>query len=469
MTDFRMPSLGADMEAGTLVEWLVKPGDKVKRGDVVAVVETQKGAIEIEIFSEGTLSEIVVPVGGSAPVGAVLARLDGGPAVPAEAVPPPAAPLVVASPPLAAPPTAAVVSPARTARPLVSPAARRLAAERRIDVGALAGSGPDGAITVADVEAARPTPAGGEPARRRTGFDPAAMRQAIAAAMTRSKREIPHYYLTQTVEVSAALARLERLNAGRPPPERVLPAALFLHAIARALGKTPELNGFWEAGGFRPGDGVHVGWAIALRGGGLVAPAIRDADRRSLDELMAAMRDLVLRARSSGLRSSELSDPTITVTSLGDRGAEAVLPIIYPPQVAMIGVGRIVTRPWVVDGAIGPRPGRHADIGRRSPRERRTSRRPAAGGNRSSVAGDGDAMNRDEAKRLIFDVLLGIAPEADLDALPGKAQMREELDLDSMDFLNFVAALHERTRIDIPEADYPKLFTLDGAVAYLTR
>ena len=134
-----------------------------------------------------------------------------------------------------------------------------------------------------------------------------------------------------------------------------MPAAFFLHAIARAIAKTPDLNGFWEEGRFRPADGVHIGWAIALRGGGLVAPAIRDANRRSLDELMAAMRDLVLRARGFGLRSSELSDPTLTVTSLGERGAEAVLPIIYPPQVAMVGIGRVVTRPWVVDGAIGPR------------------------------------------------------------------------------------------------------------------
>ena len=122
------------------------------------------------------------------------------------------------------------------------------------------------------------------------------------------------------------------------------------------MAKTPELNGFWEDGSFRPGAAVHVGWAIALRGGGLIAPAIRDADRRSLDELMAAMRDLVRRARGGGLRGSELTDPTITVTSLGERGAESVLPIIYPPQVAMVGFGRIVTRPWVVDGAIGPRP-----------------------------------------------------------------------------------------------------------------
>ena len=233
--------------------------------------------------------------------------------------------------------------------------ARRFAAERGIELQSLRGTGPDGAIVLRDVEAAQPIPRVTAAARRRAGFDPAAMRQAIAAAMARSKREIPHYYLAQTVEISRALARLELLNRERLPPERILPAALFLHAIARAIAKTPELNGFWEEGRFRPADGVHIGWAIALRGGGLVAPAIRDANRRSLDELMAAMRDLVLRARGSGLRSSELSDPTITVTSLGERGAEAVLPIIYPPQVAMVGIGRILTRPWVVDGAIGPR------------------------------------------------------------------------------------------------------------------
>jgi len=343
MTEFRMPSLGADMEAGTLVEWLVKPGDKVKRGDVVAVVETQKGAIEIEIFHDGVVSELAVAVGQSVPVGTVLARLDGE----MTSAPPPAPP---ASAPIVATPP-----PAPSGRVQISPAARRLAAERGVDIQQLQGTGPGGAISVADVEAACAAPAPETP-RRRAGFDPAAMRQAIAAAMSRSKREIPHYYLSQTVEVSAALAYLERLNRDRSPLERVLPAALFLRAIAQAITKLPELNGFWEDGRFRPGDGVHIGWAIALRGGGLVAPAIRDADKRSLDELMAAMRDLVQRARGYGLRSSELSDPTITVTSLGDRGAESVLPIIYPPQVAMIGIGRVVTRPWVVDGAIGPRP-----------------------------------------------------------------------------------------------------------------
>ena len=352
MTDFRMPSLGADMEAGTLVEWLVKPGDKVKRGDVVAVVETQKGAIEIEIFHDGVVSELAVPVGQCVPVGTVLARLDGEVTATPPLAPPAPAPIAAVPPPK---PVALPLPAAPSGRVQISPAARRFASERGVDIQQLKGTGPGGAISMADVEAAKPAPAPEAP-RRRVGFDPAAMRQAIAAAMSRSKREIPHYYLSQMSEVSAALAHLEQLNRDRSPPERVLPAALFLRAIAQAITRLPELNGFWEDGRFRPGDGVHVGWAIALRGGGLVAPAIRDADKRSLDELMAAMRDLVQRARGYGLRSSELSDPTITVTSLGDRGAESVLPIIYPPQVAMIGIGRVVTRPWVVDGAIGPRP-----------------------------------------------------------------------------------------------------------------
>ncbi len=371
MIDFRMPSLGADMDAGTLVEWLVKPGDPVKRGDVVAVVETQKGAIEIEIFNNGVVSELVVPVGERVPVGTLLARIDGvAPAAPGTspaaraASRPSVAPAPRVEAPPAIPPTAAAAPPAPAAPPtavmpvrqLVSPAARRRAADQGVDLRQLKGTGPGGAITLVDVDAAKPTPPPADATRRRTGFDPTAMRQAIGAAMSRSKREIPHYYVTQTVEVTAALRWLEQMNGERPPPRRVLPAALFLRAIALAMAKTPELNGFWEDGRFRPADGLHVGWAIALRGGGLVAPAIRDAGQRSLDDLMAAMRDLVQRARASGLRGSELSDPTVTVTNLGDRGAESVLPIIYPPQVAMLGIGRIVTRPWVVDGAIGPRP-----------------------------------------------------------------------------------------------------------------
>jgi pyruvate dehydrogenase E2 component (dihydrolipoamide acetyltransferase) len=351
MSDFLMPALGADMEAGTVVEWLVKPGDRVQKGDVVAVVETEKGAIEVEIFDEGVVAEIVVSVGVKAPVGALLARI--GERAPAEArppAPPAVAPRVVPS----AAPTAA------SGRPRISPAARRRATELGVDLGgAPAGSGIEGAVTVSDVQAmaAHGTPRA--PADRpagRTGFDPAAMRRAIAAAMARSKREIPHYYLTHTIDLGAGLAWLEAFNAQQPVAQRLLPAVLLLKASAAALREMPQLNGTYIDGAFRQGDGIHIGWAIALRGGGLVAPAIRDTDKRPLPELMAAMRDLVQRARSGGLRSSELTSPTVTVTSLGDRGAEGVIGIIYPPQVALIGFGVVSTRPWVLNGLVEPRP-----------------------------------------------------------------------------------------------------------------
>jgi pyruvate dehydrogenase E2 component (dihydrolipoamide acetyltransferase) len=364
MADFLMPALGADMETGKVVQWLVQAGDRIKSGDVVAVVETHKGAIDVECFLDGVI-EALVPLDTALPVGAVLARVRGAAGMDATrlAAPPALAP---ASTPTAAPlkaaPAAAVERPVPPAAPApvsearkrISPAARRRARELGLVPDTLAGHGADGAVTLADVEAAAlATPA---PRAARSGFDPAQMRQAIAAAMSRSKREIPHYYLSTTVDFTAAQAWLERYNAGRPPEQRLLPAVLLLKAVALALLRWPQLNGFYEGAAFRPGPGVHIGWAIALRGGGLVAPAIHNADRRSLAELMTALRDLVQRARSGGLRSSELSDPTITVTSLGERGAESVLGVIYPPQVAIIGFGRVLLRPWVVDGQVLARP-----------------------------------------------------------------------------------------------------------------
>jgi pyruvate dehydrogenase E2 component (dihydrolipoamide acetyltransferase) len=367
-----MPSLGADMEAGTLVEWLKKPGDAVTRGDVMAVVETQKGAIEIEIFEAGVLDRLLVQPGEQVPVGTPLAtlRTDGagpepGPPQPPSEVPPPqVAPETTAEvpPEVTPPPERPLVeipeSEAKGIRVRTSPAARRRAAELGVDLVSVCGTGPDGVVTLADVEAraaARVGPRPSTPAPR-TGFDPVEMRKAIAAAMARSKREIPHYYLTQTVEVRRALAWLEATNRERPPTERLLPAVLLLKATALALRRVPELNGFWEKDAFQLGTGIHIGWAIALRGGGLVAPALHDTDQRPLPDLMPALRDLVQRARGGGLRSSELTDPTITVTSLGARGAETVIGVIYPPQVAIVGFGRIVERPWAVDGALAVRP-----------------------------------------------------------------------------------------------------------------
>lgn len=347
MADFRMPALGADMETGRLVQWLVKPGDPVRRGDVVAVVETHKGAIDVEIFLDGVIQELA-PLGRDMKVGAVLARV--GPAGEAAS-------------------STAAALPA--GRQQASPAARRRALELGVRLEALAGSGAGGAIVLADIERAAaaqqvrpeqvvaavpaaPVAATVLPPVRR-GFDLQQMRQAIAAAMGRSKREIPHYYLSSQIDFHAAQAWLLDYNRDREPEQRLLPAVLLLKATALALREQPRLNGFYQDGAFLPGAGIHVGWAVALRGGGLIAPAVHDADRLALPELMAALRDLVQRARSGGLRSSELTDPTVTVTSLGERGAEAVWGVIYPPQVAIIGFGRVVERPWVVDGQVVPR------------------------------------------------------------------------------------------------------------------
>jgi pyruvate dehydrogenase E2 component (dihydrolipoamide acetyltransferase) len=182
------------------------------------------------------------------------------------------------------------------------------------------------------------------------------MRRAIAAAMARSKREIPHYYLSTAFDCGAAMDWLRARNQARPVTERVLPIALLVAATAKALRKAPELCGFYESGSFRPADGIHVGVAISLRGGGLIAPALRGADALPLDDLMRELAALTQRVRDGRLRSSELSDAAITVTSLGDLGVDSVFPVIYPPQVAIVGFGRIADAPIARDGMLAVHP-----------------------------------------------------------------------------------------------------------------
>lgn len=353
MEAFRMPALGADMEKGRLVQWCVPAGARVKPGDVVAVVETQKGAIDVEIFLEGELVD-PVPLGTELPVGAVLAyvRREGESAQATPVAAPPVPPAAPASVPVAAVKTP--VPAAFASRPKASPGARRRAAELGVDLAGMAGTGPDGGVSLADVERTAQAPrAATAPAR---SWDTAQMRAAIAAAMTRSKREIPHYYLVQAIDFGAAQGWLDDFNAGRAPADRLLPAVLLLKATAVALAEVPGFNGYWREGAAQLSGAVHVGWAVNLRGGGLVVPAVHDADRLNLPDLMAKLRDVVQRARSGGLRSSELADSTVTVTSLGERGADSVLGVIYPPQLAVVGFGRIVPRPWVAGGQLAVRP-----------------------------------------------------------------------------------------------------------------
>jgi pyruvate dehydrogenase E2 component (dihydrolipoyllysine-residue acetyltransferase) len=372
MPELRMPSLGADMEAGTLVEWKVKLGDTVQRGDIVAVVDTNKGAIDIEIWDSGIVEEIRVEVGAKVPVGTVLAvvRAAGAVAAAAPAVSPAVAPPVAAEPAAGAVLTPIPISPPIPAgRARASPAARAKARELDVDLSAVRGTGPGGAVTLGDVETAARA-RGAAPAREvrpeRAPAPPApaapSIRQAIAAAMSRSKREIPHYYLGTDIDVSAALGWLARENERRPVTERLLPAALLLKAVAHAVRDVPEVNGYYTDGAFRPSDAIHLGVAISLRRGGLVAPALHDVDKKPLGELMKELNDLVARTRGGGLRSSELTDATLTVTSLGDLGVETVYGVIYPPQVALVGLGRVQERPWTVGGRVEVRPVIHATL-----------------------------------------------------------------------------------------------------------
>jgi len=353
VADFVMPSLGADMEHGTLVEWMVEPGQQVTKGDLIAVIETDKGAIEVEVWSTGTVEQLCVDVGVEAEIGTVLARIREPGDPPAEATAPTPASTEAEKPkpaPTPAPSTVPAAAPP-TAAGRASPWARHLASQRGVSLSGVAGTGPDGAIIGVDVPQAKATPA------RAKGSDLDAMRRAVARAMAKSKREIPHYYLSTEVDMTPTLAWLSRTNAALPPPERLLPALLLIRAAAKAAREVPQLNGFWRDDQLEMADAVHIGVAVALRGGGLVAPALHDADSKPLPALMAALSDLVRRARRGRLRGSEMTDATLTTTSMGDRGVERVDGVIYPPQVAIVGFGRITERPWVVDGAVVPRQG----------------------------------------------------------------------------------------------------------------
>lgn len=434
MSDFLMPSLGADMEEGTIIKWLVKPGDIVHRGDIVLEVETEKADMEVEIFEDGVVGELVASEGEVIPVGGVLARIQAvesvlsPSALPSddagrreEEAPSEAAPgeiqvqaleqlAVEREARLAAGERPRITPTARNlakqasvdlasvegtgldgaitradveraskyetsaphaARTPVTPLARRLAVELGVDLGDVDGSGPNGEVTADDVcrtsrsheatvpsraaDAARPLPAAPQADESTTKDRSAARQRVIAALMERSKREVPHYYLSTTIDLTRTLAWLQERNARRPVAQRLLPSVIMLRAVVKALDAVPEMNGTYEGGVFKQSEMVNLGVAISLREGGLAAPAIQDAANKSINDLMGDLRELVQRSRAGKLRAAEMSNATITVTNLGDQGVESVFGVIYVPQVAIVGLGKVVERPWAERGMVGTR------------------------------------------------------------------------------------------------------------------
>ncbi len=387
MSEFKMPSLGADMEAGTLVEWMKKPGDRLQRGDAIAAVETQKGAIEIQTYQPGVLERTLIQIGERVPVGTTIAiiREDGqtptpeASAVSAVGVSPPPETAMAAKPAMATSAPAApaaeqiafdapipAAASATNSVAKVTPAALRRAQQAGLDISVLTAAA-DGVIGLREVDAAlaartgamtqtiEPPPSAASPPVAMPGLNVGEMRKAIAAAMQRSWREIPHYFVSSTFDAEPMLVWLERENAQRAVSARWHYAVPLIKAVALSLKATPMLNGHFGERGFEPAGQVNLGIAVALRGGGLIAPAILDTDRLDLDTLMASLDDLVTRVRNGRLRSSEMSMATATLTILGEHTADALQPVIYPPQVAIVACGQIAERAWARDNALSAR------------------------------------------------------------------------------------------------------------------
>ncbi|MFT4939160.1 MAG: pyruvate dehydrogenase E2 component (dihydrolipoamide acetyltransferase) [Paraglaciecola sp.] len=385
MKDILMPSFGADMAKGEVAEWKVKPGDAVRKGDIIASIETMKGLIDMEVFDDGVIETLLVPVGEELEVGRAIAklRLANEESIADETkdndikktkVPENEAPILDSSKAAANDAVrprgedisqhTAKRSIKQSSRKKISPLALKTAQKQGVDWQQLGtGSGPEGAIVLADITAVSPTNIGQSTDSANTfsaaniteAVKPSAsddMREAIAAVVSRSKREIPHYYLQLDVVLDKALEWLAEHNQALPPEERVLVNALIYTAIARALDTFSGFNGFYQNNAFTHAESVHLGNAISLRQGGLVVAAIHNAQQLNCTTMMLALRDQVVRAREGGLRMSEMQDATITVSNLGDRGVDSIQSIIFPPQVAIIGIGRMRSAPWVIEQQI---------------------------------------------------------------------------------------------------------------------
>jgi pyruvate dehydrogenase E2 component (dihydrolipoamide acetyltransferase) len=379
MISFKMPSLGADMEDGTLVEWRKQPGDQLKRGDIIADVDTQKGLIEIEFFGEGVLEKHLVTEGQKIAVGTDMALIREEGEKVAEAVSEEKTPEADKGKDLTKvqekQEEASPVAPVRAKegqRIKISPLARKMAETHHLDISKIGGSGPEGAIVKADIEKSLAEEAPQAAAAKKekaisetttevstetkpTMPESEAIRKAVAAAMSRSNQDIPHYYLEKRIDFSHAMTWLKAANKERSVKQRLLPVALMVKAVAKALDDIPDLNAVWENGLQRKNE-INIGFVVSLRTGGIMVPAILNADTLSVDGIMENLNDLIPRARAFKLRSSELSQSTFTITSIGEGGGDKVFGVIYPPQVGIVGFGEIREEAVVENGMIGIKP-----------------------------------------------------------------------------------------------------------------
>ncbi|WP_444465086.1 2-oxo acid dehydrogenase subunit E2 [Rhodobacter capsulatus] len=364
-----MPALSPTMEEGTLAKWLVKEGDAVKSGQIIAEIETDKATMEFEAVDEGVIGKLLVAEGTAgvkvnAPIAVLIEEGGSAEVAPAPKAAAPAPVAVVAAPVVAAP-----VAPKTGARIFASPLARRIAADKGLDLAAIAGSGPHGRIVKADVEGAvaKPAPAAAPVAvtapapapvsaatvaklyegRAYTEIPLDGMRRVIAARLTEAKQTIPHFYLRREVRLDALLSFREELNrqlAGRGVKLSV--NDFIIKASALALQAVPAANAVWAGDRVLQMQASDVAVAVAIEGG-LFTPVLQDADTKSLSQLSAQMKDLAKRARDRKLAPQEYQGGSFAISNLGMMGIESFDAVINPPHGAILAVGAGVTKPVV--------------------------------------------------------------------------------------------------------------------------
>src|SRR5579871_1522833 len=376
MGEFSMPKMGDGMEEGTITAWLKKEGDVVKKDEPVAEVETDKANVEIASYENGVLSKILVQVGQTVPVGTPIAIIGGaGAATAANGALPAAEPKAkptasgngASEPPTpvsAVPtPTEVVTGTGAAERVKTSPLARRIAAERGIDLARVKGTGPNGRIVARDVpetqEAApvlgipqlsRTTPVGPSPTLVGQDIEPSKMRRAIANRVLQSKQNIPHFYVTMVIEMDRALALLKELNADAKDG-KITVNDIIVKACTVALANVPEVNATWTPDGMiRRYAEAHIGVAVGIEEG-LIIPVIRDCQAKTLRQISVEAKALITKARNNQLTPAEYSGGTFSISNLGMMGVDEFIAIINPPEAAILAIGGIVREPVVQEGS----------------------------------------------------------------------------------------------------------------------
>lgn len=391
MKTVEMPKMGDTMEEGKILHWIVQEGDTVKKGDMLAEVETDKVNIEIESFFSGTLRKILVPEGESAPIGAGIAYIGstdeplpaeaggngkGAAAPKAPAQPAPGAPAPAAPTPAPTAQSSVATAPAPVAAPseetggrvFISPLARRLAEEHNLDYRQVRGTGPNGRIIKLDVEAAlKQAPAAAAaplfvpealPAGIETGetveMPLTTMRRTIAKRLTQSMQNAPHFYVTSVIDTGKLGELRKQINeyaATDPNPVKVSFNDLIIKAVAAALLRMPQVNVSFAEDKLIQKKQVHIGVAVALEQG-LIVPVLHNADKRGILDIARESRRLAEAARTNKLRPEDLSGGTFTVSNLGMFDVDSFTAIINQPESAILAVGSITPTPAVVDGQV---------------------------------------------------------------------------------------------------------------------